>query len=73
MAVVFVAARRLPARRLQVVAEGVEHRDQLDELRRMGCDQVQGFFISPALPFEELCYFMEAYNVGREGVLAHDV
>lgn len=58
---------------LQVVAEGVEHRDQLDELRRMGCDQVQGFFISPALPFEELCYFMEAYNVGREGVLAHDV
>lgn len=51
---------------LQVVAEGVEYRDQLELLRHMGCDQVQGYFISPALPFEELCYFMEAYSMGRE-------
>lgn len=51
---------------LEVVAEGVEHRSQLDSLRHMGCDQVQGFYISPALPLEELCYFLDAYNVGRE-------
>lgn len=51
---------------LEVVAEGVEHRQQLAELRSLGCDQVQGFFISPALPFDELCYFMDAYNMGRE-------
>lgn len=51
---------------LEVVAEGVEHRQQLAELRSLGCDQVQGFFISPALPFDELCYFMDAYSMGRE-------
>lgn len=51
---------------LEVVAEGVEHRRQLAELRSLGCDQVQGFFISPALPFDELCYFMDAYSMGRE-------
>lgn len=51
---------------LEVVAEGVEHRQQLAQLRALGCDQVQGFFISPALPFDELCYFMDAYNMGRE-------
>lgn len=51
---------------LEVVAEGVEQRQQLDALRQMGCDQVQGFFISPAMPFEELCYFLEAYRMGRE-------
>ena len=51
---------------LEVVAEGVEQREQLDILRSLGCDQVQGFFISPALPFDELCYFMDAYQMGRE-------
>ena len=51
---------------LEVVAEGVEQRQQLDALRQMGCDQVQGFFISPAMPFEELCYFLDAYRMGRE-------
>ena len=48
------------------MAEGVEQREQLDILRSLGCDQVQGFFISPALPFDELCYFMDAYQMGRD-------
>lgn len=51
---------------LEVVAEGVEHREQLEVLRSLGCEQVQGYFISPALAFEELCYFMDAYSLGRE-------
>ena len=55
---------------LEVVAEGVERRQQLEILRTMGCDQVQGYFISPALAFEELCYFMDAYSMGREEALA---
>jgi EAL domain-containing protein (putative c-di-GMP-specific phosphodiesterase class I) len=57
---------------LEVVAEGVEHREQLDILRGLGCDQVQGFFISPALAFDELCYFMDAYSMGREEVVRSD-
>ncbi|WP_231702214.1 putative bifunctional diguanylate cyclase/phosphodiesterase [Halopseudomonas litoralis] len=55
---------------LEVVAEGVELRTQMDILRGLGCDQIQGFFISPALPFEELCYFAEAYGTGRSDVLS---
>lgn len=57
---------------LEVVAEGVEHREQLELLRQLGCDQVQGFFISPALAFEELCYFLDAYSMGRDDVRAND-
>lgn len=42
---------------LNVVAEGVELEEQLEFLRRHGCQQIQGFLYSPALPpaqFEEL-------------------
>ena len=54
---------------LEVVAEGVELRAQMEALRELGCDQIQGFFISPALPFVELCYFVDAYSMGRDDVL----
>ena len=35
---------------LAVLAEGVETPDQLAEVRRLGCDLAQGFFITPPLP-----------------------
>ena len=54
---------------LEVVAEGVEQREQIEVLRELNCDQMQGFFISPALPFAELCYFIDAYSLGRDDVL----
>ena len=37
-----------------VVAEGVETPAQLNELQRMGCDQIQGFLISPPVPPEKI-------------------
>jgi len=40
--------------RLKVIAEGVESEEQLGILRRMGCDQYQGFFRSPAVPAAEI-------------------
>jgi diguanylate cyclase (GGDEF)-like protein len=40
--------------RLEVVAEGVETRAQLDFLNANGCDQVQGFLVSQPLPPVEL-------------------
>jgi diguanylate cyclase (GGDEF)-like protein len=36
--------------KLKVVAEGVETPAQLELLRRLGCDQYQGYYYSPAVP-----------------------
>lgn len=36
--------------RLRVVAEGVETDEQLEYLRKLSCDQYQGFLCSPAVP-----------------------
>jgi len=38
---------------LQVVAEGVETREQRDTLRHLGCDLMQGYLFSPALPLPD--------------------
>jgi EAL domain-containing protein (putative c-di-GMP-specific phosphodiesterase class I) len=40
--------------RMRVIAEGVETRAQIDYLRAQGCDYVQGFFYSRALPAGEV-------------------
>ena len=38
--------------RLRIVAEGVENRQQMEILTAAGCDQIQGFHISKAVPAE---------------------
>ncbi len=40
---------------LQVVAEGVESAEQLAMIRDMGCDEIQGYYFSPAVGAEEFC------------------
>ena len=45
--------------RLSVVAEGVETREQAEFLRESGCDELQGFLFSPAVPVEEFGRFLE--------------
>ncbi|MEU5846151.1 sensor domain-containing protein [Saccharopolyspora shandongensis] len=40
--------------KLTVVAEGVEKAEQLDLLRRLGCDQAQGFYIGKPTPADQL-------------------
>lgn len=44
---------------LVVVAEGVESHQQLSFLRDMGCDEVQGYFVAPVLPAEQLPALLE--------------
>jgi EAL domain-containing protein (putative c-di-GMP-specific phosphodiesterase class I) len=39
---------------LTVVAEGVEDGETLEQLAGLGCDEAQGYFISPPLPAAEL-------------------
>ena len=43
----------------QVIAEGVETKEQLDYLRNVGCDIIQGFFFSKPLPEQEAFAFLE--------------
>ena len=45
---------------LAVVAEGVETEEQLEFLRRHGCDRMQGHLLSPALPPEDFERFLSA-------------
>jgi EAL domain-containing protein (putative c-di-GMP-specific phosphodiesterase class I) len=45
---------------LTVVAEGVETRAQLDFLKKLNCDLVQGYFYSPPLPVGELLYRLDS-------------
>jgi EAL domain-containing protein (putative c-di-GMP-specific phosphodiesterase class I) len=38
---------------MSLIAEGVERADQLEELRRLGCDMVQGWYFAKAAPAAE--------------------
>lgn len=44
---------------LEVIAEGVETKDQLSILEEMGCDVVQGFYYTRPLPERKLVSFLE--------------
>lgn len=47
---------------LQVIAEGVEDQKQNQLLKEKGCNIIQGYLISKALPKEEAIKFMMEYN-----------
>ncbi len=46
--------------RLKVIAEGVEFTEQANFLRRHGCDQMQGYLITPPVNATEFIAFVEA-------------
>jgi len=45
--------------RLEVIAEGVETREQLEMVRGYGCNLVQGFYISRPLAIDRLPHAIE--------------
>lgn len=45
-----------------VVAEGAETEEQFEQLRRLGCDYIQGYFISKPIPHDELVTFLQKQN-----------
>ncbi len=47
---------------LKVVAEGVEARSQVDWLIEHGCDQMQGFHFSEALPVAQATRYLEEHS-----------
>lgn len=52
--------------KLTVVAEGVENEAQLELLHAYGCDNVQGFLLSPPLPPEKAVGFLVAGSYGKD-------
>ncbi|MBB3182822.1 diguanylate cyclase (GGDEF)-like protein/PAS domain S-box-containing protein [Halomonas fontilapidosi] len=52
---------------LEVVAEGVENREQLALIREMRCDLVQGFYFFRPMPAQELERVLTGLVVGGQG------
>ncbi len=50
-----------------VVAEGAETHEQIQFLREHHCQQVQGFYFSPAIPLQQLPRFVEEQGLNRRG------
>ncbi|MDQ6996341.1 MAG: EAL domain-containing protein, partial [Mariprofundus sp.] len=52
---------------LEVVAEGVEHVEQLHFLRTLNCDQIQGYLFSPPVPGEKAEQLIKApFTIGKD-------
>ncbi|MEY3017451.1 MAG: hypothetical protein RL336_586, partial [Pseudomonadota bacterium] len=47
---------------LTVVAEGVETKQQLEVLRSLGCDKVQGFLLAQPMPIDSLKQYISSVN-----------
>lgn len=52
---------------MKVIAEGVEQREQVQLLEKMGCDMIQGYYYSKPLPLEKLMEFLEFWELELEG------
>jgi len=50
--------------KLTVIAEGVESYEQAPQLRRLDCDEMQGYLISPPLPPQEIPAFLTQQQPG---------
>ena len=51
---------------MKVVAEGVEDQQDWDLVARIGCDQVQGYFVSRPLPFEQLLNWLNDPDIQKK-------
>jgi diguanylate cyclase (GGDEF)-like protein len=54
---------------LSVTAEGVEDEAVLNALRRLGCDRVQGYFVSPPLGSKEIEEWFMTTRAGRRAAV----
>lgn len=50
---------------MKVVAEGVEDQQDWDLVAEIGCDQVQGYFVSRPLPFAHLVKWLNDYKTAK--------
>lgn len=45
-----------------VVAEGVESTETMELLEKMGCDMIQGYILTPPLPFDDIIVWLGDYK-----------
>ncbi|MCM3390385.1 EAL domain-containing protein [Ureibacillus chungkukjangi] len=57
--IIFLMAKTIG---FKVVAEGVETKEQLEILKKLNCDEVQGYFFSKPLPQLEFERYLEQFN-----------
>ena len=55
---------------LDVVAEGVEQEEQCRILANLGCDRIQGFLLSPAMPASAIPEFLKRQNEASKALPA---
>lgn len=46
-------------KKIHVVAEGVEKKEQLDFLKSLNCESIQGYYFSPPMPYEKCLDFIK--------------
>ncbi len=51
---------------LTVIAEGVETQEQLDFLKKCGCNEIQGYFISKPVPAKKFIALLKKYSIPRK-------
>jgi len=48
---------------MKVIAEGVETKEQLDELKKLNCEGAQGYFFAAPMSFEKVQYFLNENGI----------
>jgi diguanylate cyclase (GGDEF)-like protein/PAS domain S-box-containing protein len=61
-AVVYAAISFAKALRLNITAEGIETKAQVEQLRALGCEQGQGYYFSMPLPPLEMGQFLKSHD-----------
>ncbi|MBD0373279.1 MAG: EAL domain-containing protein [Pyrinomonadaceae bacterium] len=57
---------------MKVIAEGIETKAQLEQLRAMKCDEGQGYYFSKALPSKEASRLLEGEFIGHPITALHE-
>lgn len=52
----------------KVIIEGVESDDTVRKFDVFGCDYIQGFYYSKAIPVEQLVYFIQEFNMEQDAL-----